>query len=118
IALVEILNGVKGDSRRLANHPIKRPCDLRAYLIRHKPLSSTFKNANYLALWLDGAHSIVGYRAPTTAPGLTFACTKTVPRTPGTSNKSLDTYSLTVTGGARQWQAPNGQIGGSNGKDG
>src|SRR5260370_4622744 len=48
IALVEELDGVKGDSSSLANYPIKRPRDLRAYCIPHKPLSSTFKNANTL----------------------------------------------------------------------
>ncbi len=79
IALIEVLDGVKGDSSSLANYPIKRPRDLRAYLIRHKPLSSTFRNADHLALELDGAHSVVGYKAQTTAPGLTLACPSTVP---------------------------------------
>ncbi len=50
ILLVEVLDGVKSDSSRLANNPIKRPCDLRAYCIRHKPLSSTFKNAFHFTL--------------------------------------------------------------------
>src|SRR5438309_490512 len=50
IALVEELDGVKRDSSGLADNPIKRSRDLRAYLIRHKPLSSTFKNACHLTL--------------------------------------------------------------------
>src|ERR1700687_4539436 len=50
IPLVEVLDGVKGNSSRLANNPIKRPRDLRAYCIRHKPLSSTFKNAFHFTL--------------------------------------------------------------------
>ena len=50
IALVEELDGTKRDSGGLADHPIKRSRDLRAYLIRHKPLSSTFKNACHLVL--------------------------------------------------------------------
>src|SRR5438093_11431471 len=45
-----------------------------------------------------------------------FACLETVPRTPGTSNKSLDTYSLTATGSGRQRVAPHGQNRGSNGQ--
>src|SRR5260370_6565209 len=79
IALVEVLDGVKRDSSRFAKNPIKRPRDLRAYCIRHKPLSSTFKNASHLALELDGAHSIVRYKAQTIAPGLTFVYLTTVP---------------------------------------
>src|SRR3989442_15076856 len=53
--------------------------------------------------------------AQTTAPGLNFVCTQTVLRTSGTSNKSLDTYSLTATRGRRQHLAPNGKNWGLNG---
>src|ERR1700687_2973059 len=77
------------------------------------PLS---RNTYDMVFELDEAHSIVGYRTQTTAPGLTFVCLKTVPRTPGTSNKSLDSYSLRVTGGERQRVAPNGHNRGLNGK--
>src|SRR5215469_14743261 len=37
-------------------------------------------------------------RDSTIAPGLSFVCLETVPWTPGTSNKSLDTYSLRGAG--------------------
>src|SRR5438093_1538797 len=53
--------------------------------------------------------------SPNDCPRAQFACLENVPRTPGTSNKSLDTYSLTATGSGRQRVAPNGQNRGSNG---
>src|SRR5712692_5991735 len=53
--------------------------------------------------------------SPNDCPRAHFVCLKTVPRTTGTSNKSLDSYSLTVTLGGRQCLAPNGHFWGSNG---
>src|SRR5262249_308202 len=40
IVLLEILDGVERDVCGLAHEPVKRPCDLRANGVRHKPLSS------------------------------------------------------------------------------
>src|SRR5256885_11475406 len=78
ITLVEVLDGIKGDSSRFANNPIERPRELRAYRIRHKPLSSTFKNAKMRAAWplslMEPNQS--SEPTPTTAPGLTFVCLK------------------------------------------
>jgi len=51
-------------------------------------------------------------------PGSPFVRLKTEPRTPGTSNKSLGSYSLRVTRGERQRVAPNGHNRGLNGKPG
>src|SRR6266850_2896239 len=57
-------------------------------------------------------------RAQTTAPGLTCACQKTVPRIHGTSNKSLDTYSLRLVRGGCQRLTSNGHNRGLNGING
>ena len=60
IALVEVLNCVEGDRRAFAENPIEGPQNLRAYLIRHKPLPSTFEKmrASQPTNWMQLADSL------------------------------------------------------------
>src|SRR5882762_9498153 len=56
--------------------------------------------------------------SPNDCPRAYRCVPKTVPRIPGTSNKSLDSYSLTVMPRGGQWLAPNGHNRGLNGNPG
>src|SRR5262249_13684732 len=50
VALVEVLNRIEGDSRRLAQHPVQRPEELRANRVGHTAPASLSESYKLLGL--------------------------------------------------------------------